>query len=128
IRLLLDLVALLNLGCLAAKLPQELFDRVKLFIPSTGPVWKNQEIMSRTDYSKLIVELSSQVDELYIAVISVNKHFWPALLKPGTHLTARPEYYSSGTESEMQRMLQFSYDSWVETPGSIDFIKTMSAK
>ena len=128
IRLLLDLVALLNAGCLAPKLPPELLDRVKLFIPSTGPVWKNHEILSRTDYSDLIVKLSSQVDELYVAVIKVNKHFWPALLKPGTHLTARPEYYSPGTESEMQRMLQFSYDSWVETPGSIDFIKTMSAK
>ncbi|KAI4273492.1 MAG: hypothetical protein LQ337_004593 [Flavoplaca oasis] len=128
IRLLLDLVALLNSGCLAAKLPQELFDRVKLFIPSTGPVWKNRAVMSRTDYSSLIVELSSQVDELYVAVIRVNKHFWPALLNPGAHLTATPEVYSPGTENEMQRMLQFSYDSWVETPGSIDFIRTMSAK
>ncbi|KAL9629709.1 MAG: hypothetical protein Q9204_005124, partial [Flavoplaca sp. TL-2023a] len=128
IRLLLDLVALLNLGCLAAKLPQELFDRVKFFIPSTGPVWKHRNIMSRIDYPGLIVELSGQVDELYVAVISVNKHFWPALLNPGAHLTIKQDIYSPGIENEMQRMLQFSYDSWAETPGSIDFIKTMSAK
>ncbi|KAL8884818.1 MAG: hypothetical protein Q9215_007214 [Flavoplaca cf. flavocitrina] len=84
--------------------------------------------MSRTDYSGLIVKLSSQVDKLYVAVMKLNKHFWPALLKPGAHLTATPDYYSPGTEEEIQRMLQFRYDSWVETPGSIDFIKTMSAK
>lgn len=34
IRLLLDLVALMNAGCLARRLPQELLDRIKTFIPA----------------------------------------------------------------------------------------------
>lgn len=126
IRLLLDLVALLNAGCLGPKLPRELLDRVKYFIPTTEPVRKNREIMSSTNYTDLIVKLSSQVDELYVAVAKLNKHFWPALLNPGAHLTARPSAYSPGSKEDMQLKLQYCYDSWIETPGSIDFIKTMS--
>ncbi|KAI4265679.1 MAG: hypothetical protein L6R38_009249, partial [Xanthoria sp. 2 TBL-2021] len=128
IRLLLDLVALSNSGCLAPKLPRELLDRVKLFIPSTIPVRKNREIMSRTDYSDMITELSGQVDELYVAIAKINKYFWPALLSPGAQLTARPEIQSRGTKDGMQLMLRYCYDSWIETPGSIGIIKTMSAK
>ncbi|KAL8901919.1 MAG: hypothetical protein Q9207_004960 [Kuettlingeria erythrocarpa] len=126
IRLLLDLVALLNAGCLRPKLPQELLDRVKYFIPSTEPVRKNREVMSMVKYTDLIVKLSSQVDELFSAVDKQNKYFWPALLNPGAHLTARISAYSTGSREDMQLKLQYCYDSWIETPGSIDFIRTMS--
>ncbi|KAL9051209.1 MAG: hypothetical protein Q9206_004794 [Seirophora lacunosa] len=126
IRLLLDLVALLNAGCLAPKLPAELLDRVKYFIPSTDPVRNNSKVMSSTDYTSLIVTLSSQVDQIYVTVAKINKYFWPALLNPGTHLTARPSMYSEGSKEDMQLKLQYCYDAWKETPGSIDFIKTMS--
>ncbi|KAI4100165.1 MAG: hypothetical protein LQ339_005571 [Xanthoria mediterranea] len=112
IRLLLDLVALMNAGCLARRLPQELLDRIKTFIPA---------VRTRPDQPL-------QVDELYVAVAKATKHFWPALLDPGAHLTARPEITSRGTQDEMQVKLQYCYDSWIETPGSIDFIKTMSAR
>lgn len=128
IRLLLDLVALMNAGCLAPRLPRELLDRVKSYIPETGPVRTNRGLISGTEYSNLIVTMSSQVDELYVAVAEANKHFWPALLDPGAHLTARPEIMPSCTKDEMQVNLQYCYDSWIETPRSIDFIKTMSAR
>ncbi|KAI4126533.1 MAG: hypothetical protein LQ338_003689 [Usnochroma carphineum] len=126
IRLILDLVALLNSGCLGRKLPRELLDRVKYFIPSTEPVWKNSKIMSSADNSDRILDLSRQVDMLYVAVAKANKHFWPALLNPGVHLRARPETYSPGSKEEMQLKLQYCFDSWNETPGAIDFIQTMS--
>ncbi|KAL8655723.1 MAG: hypothetical protein Q9210_000704 [Variospora velana] len=126
IRLLSDLVALLNVDYLTAKLPPELLDRVKYYIPSTGTVRNNSKVMTSTDYTSLIATLSSQVDEIYVAISKINEYFWPALLNPGAHLTARPNTYSSpGSEGDMQLQLQHCYDAWKETPGSIDFIRTM---
>ncbi|KAI4144418.1 MAG: hypothetical protein L6R39_004191 [Caloplaca ligustica] len=126
IKLLLDLVALLNSCSLGEKLPRELLDRVRHFIPSTEPVRKISRNMPIADHTDLIVKLSSQVDQLYVAVAKLNRYFWPALLNPGAHLKARPETYSPGNKEEMQLKLQYCFDSWNETPGSIDFIKTMS--
>lgn len=69
-----------------------------------------------------------QFKDLYAAVKSSNKHFWPALLNPGKHLTARPEAYSHGSLAQMQLVLQYSYDAWTETPGAVDVIRELFRK
>lgn len=79
--------------------------------------------MDHTKRLQLADTLSSQVDQLYQAVKKANRHFWPAMLNPNRHLQARPEAYSQGSVEEMQIMLQYSYDSWRETPGAIEVIE-----
>ena len=123
IKLLLDLKALQNSAFLAIKLPPELADRVRLFIPMSEIIWKDGNIMSNIHQRDRIEDLSHQIDTLFVAVTKANSHFWPALLKPGTHLKARPDTYSQGNVAEMQMKLQYYFDAWNETPGAIEFIK-----
>lgn len=123
-RLILDLKSLQNSAPAGEKVPRELFDIIRSQLVSTV-VAKNKDIMESTDHGPLIDTLRSQVRELYAGVKQLNKYFWPALIQPGSHLTARPPAYSRGTPEEMQLVLQYSYDSWVETPGAIDVIREL---
>lgn len=123
IKLLLDLRALRNSAFLGGKLPRELVDRTKHFIPSSEIISKYDEIMYSTDNTDRIRILSGQVDVLFDAVTEANAHFWAALANPVPHLKARPEAYSRGSKQEMQLKLQYWFDSWNETPEAIDIIK-----
>lgn len=126
-RLLLDIKALQNSTVLGEKVPQELLDSIRGQLVSSI-VAGNKDIMQNQDQTVLIKKLESQVEELFKAVNTSNKYFWPALLRPGSNLNARPQMYSKGTVEHMQLVLQYSYASWVETPGAIDMIKELSKK
>ena len=67
----------------------------------------------------MIEDLNVQILQLYETVHNTNKHFWPALLKPGSHLKARPLVHTHGGMEDMQINLRHSYDAWAETPGAI---------
>jgi hypothetical protein len=88
-------------------------------------VSRRQDIMEGKNLDPLIEDLRTRLSDMYTAVQNSNKHFWSALLRPGASLTARPEAYSRGSEAEMQLVLQYSYDSWAETPGAMDYIRTL---
>ncbi|KAL9602872.1 MAG: hypothetical protein Q9219_001567 [cf. Caloplaca sp. 3 TL-2023] len=123
IKILIDLRYLRNSAFLeGTKLPRELVDKIRYFIPSSSIVRKNNKILSTTNHDREIAKLSDQAGFLFDAVHRYNKYFWPALLDPMTHLQAQPESYGMGSKEEMQMMLQHIYDSWNETPGTIDFI------
>lgn len=77
---------------------------------------------------EVIKVLRSHVDMLYQAVDQANPHFWGALISPGSHLEARPEYTSSGSKEEMQLSLQRSHDAWKESPGAIEVINAILHK
>jgi len=127
IRLLLDVRALQNSTVVGAKVPKELLDKIRGQLVSTV-VAKRKDIMDSEDQGPLIKKLESQVQKLYTAVKESNKYFWPALLKPGANLTERPGIYSAGTREHMKLVLQYSYDSWIETPKAIDIIRELVAK
>ena len=128
VKLLLDLKTLQNAGAIGEKVPQEILDSIRGQLVS--PV-----IASNADLLKTITTgkslntyldtVNDQVETMYKAVDEDNKHFWPAVLSPGHHLTARPPYTSHGDVSEMQLALQYSYNAWVETPGAIDAIRRL---
>jgi MYND finger len=86
-----------------------------------GRQWEN--IDSTRKHARLVETLAEQADKLYEAVKLSNKYFWPALLNPGRHLSARSEMYIHGSVEEMQLVLQYCFDSWRENPGAIEFIK-----
>lgn len=124
IRLLQDLRSLQASTLLAGKasFPQEILDNIRESLVSSI-VASSKEIMESNDQGPAIKRLESQIEKLYKGVQKLNKHFWPALIRPGNNLSARPDLLSEGTPQEMQLVLQYSYDSWVETPGAIDLIR-----
>lgn len=128
IRLLMDVRALQNSSMIKNKVPQEILDSVRGQLVSGSAIAENRSIMNAEDQTSLIENLQVQVQDLYAAVKSLNEHFWPALLNPGKHLTARPEAYSHGSLAQMQLVLQYSYDAWTETPGAVDVIRELARK
>jgi hypothetical protein len=125
IKLLLDVKSLKNSSVLADRLPMEIVENIQRHVPQSAIISSNKTIMHQSNYDPLIAELSSQVELLYTTVDAVNEHFWLALVHPEDALNARPEYYSPGSESEMQLFLQYSFHAWLETPRALDFIKEM---
>jgi hypothetical protein len=123
IKLLLDLKDLQNSLVIGRRLPQEIVDYTKSFLPRTTIISQNKEIMIRVDHATQIKRLKSQVIEVHSAVKGYNPYFWKMLLAPGHHLVARPEAYSPRSLEEAQLAVQFSYDSWNEMPGTLEFVK-----
>ena len=72
-----------------------------------------------------IAKLHEQVKLLYDAIKKANSHFWPALIRPGDNLKARPTSYGIGDEGQMQLVLQYNYNAWAETPGAIGVIEEL---
>ncbi|KAL8991405.1 MAG: hypothetical protein Q9169_007875 [Polycauliona sp. 2 TL-2023] len=128
IRLLFDLMALANSAFLAQKLPQELVDWVKVFVPSTDIVRASRETLFRTDYSDLITKLTSQIYQLYLSVVSVDKDFWPGLLHPGANPSGRPDILPKDLDDAVWLKSHYCHDAWIETPGAIEFIQTISVR
>jgi hypothetical protein len=124
IRILRDLKALDDSDVVGEIVPQEILDNIRGQLVSTI-VAGNKDIMNSKDQKPLIEKLEQQVKELYESLHEANPYFWDALLEPGRHLTARPEAYSHGSREQMAINLQYSYNSWVETPGAIDMIREM---
>jgi hypothetical protein len=99
-------------------------------VPQVSPIIRNNsalfhDIITGKSLQSHIQTMEGQVKAMHAAVKQENRHFWPALLSPGHHLTARPLHYSSGSESEMQLALQYNYKAWEETPGAIEMIRKM---
>lgn len=105
----------------SGSLPTELFDHIQdsLLRSVLGEKWDDTY---SAQCSQLADTLSLQVDRLCEAVERANRHFWPALLKPGRNLEARPESYSQGSVEEMQLVLKYSIDSWRENPRALELI------
>jgi hypothetical protein len=123
IKLLLDLTALRDSTVVGERVPREILDGIQAYLPQSSIIAWNRDILQRRDHTAAINELTAQIDALYKTVKEANKHFWPSLLEPGGHLTARPDAYTHGSMEQMQLVLQYSYDSWVETPGATEVIK-----
>lgn len=107
----MDLRALQNSSVIGNKVPQEILDSVRGQLVSDSIIADNKSIINAKDYAPMIECMEVQVQDLYTAVKNSNKHFWPALLKPGKHLTKRPEAYSHNSVAQMQLILQYTYNA-----------------
>lgn len=126
IKLLFDLARLEeSAASLSTKrnVPREIVDQIQSSIPQSPAVAANREMMDGGARLAAIKNLKTQIDTLYNEINKTNKHFWPALMNPHRHLTARPEAFSAGSVEEMQLVLKNNYAAWIETPGAIDFVK-----
>jgi hypothetical protein len=125
IRLLIDLKAMQRVKREAGPVvPQEVLDVINAHTVSSV-VAANRDIFERQDLAPQIRELEAQIRKLYDTARKANKYMWPAMLRPGNHLTARPGYSSAGTIKEMQVKLPYMYNAWSETPGAIGVIEEL---
>ncbi|KXS99799.1 hypothetical protein AC578_8883 [Pseudocercospora eumusae] len=126
LRILFDIKELEQPSPVGEKLPQEILDLVREHMAS-DIISKNEALMSDisngVSLKPHIQKLEGQLDVLFRAVKQNNKHFWPAMVNPGSALTATPATYSMGSKEEMQLMLQYLYEAWEETPGAIKWVK-----
>lgn len=132
IKLIIDLGALqkatvLEGTTLGRSLPREILDAIRLYLPRSPIVYSNRRIWERRDHSAIIRQLHRQIDMLYTAVGNISNRFWPVMLD---HYAAYDERFrvldrSGGTEC--RGGLRNSYDSWVETPGALAFLKAKFA-
>ena len=125
IRLLLDVRTLQNSAIVSHRVPQEVLDNIRTQLVSSV-VAEHKDILESNDQSAVIKKLESQVTKLYRAIQRESPYFWSALLQPGAHLNARPAAYSPGSIEHMQLVLQYNYDSWLETPGAVELIRDIT--
>ncbi|KAA8619885.1 Zinc finger domain-containing protein MYND-type [Pyrenophora tritici-repentis] len=106
--------------------------RILLTLNGTSPTYMspivtgNLVIMSAQNQKANIEKLDRQIKKLYDSVKRINKHFWPALLKPYYHFTVTPYEYGMGDEGEMQSKLRECYNAWIKTPGAIELIRKLT--
>ena len=128
IRILIDLRALRNLSIIREKAPPDIICELRDQLVNGSIVAMNKSVVNSSNHTPIIKELETQILNLYEAVKGVNHYFWPAFFDPGENLTARPAAYSRGSWEEMQVVLQYNLDSWVETPGAIEVIRDLVEK
>ena len=113
---------------LADKVPRDNLLAIQDKILSGTVLAHRKELLDGESQAVVLESLRDQIMSLFNAVQKQNRHFLPALLKPGKHLTARPNYTSSGTIEEMQLVLSYNYDAWTETPGALDVVRRLNGK
>lgn len=119
IKLLLSLTALKNLpiALSAFKVPVEIVDNIKIHLPDSIIVTNDSDIMSQTDHTAQVEELTSQVEMLYDTVRKEDHRTWPTLLKSEMHSTTRSDY-GCGSLAEIQL-------TWNESPAALQVIKNL---
>jgi hypothetical protein len=66
--------------------------------------------------------LKAQIRTLYDAVNSMNPFVWPEFIDPDESLNSAPSMYSPGSKEEMQAVTMWTWQSWNETFGALEFI------
>lgn len=134
IRLLQNIQNLCNSMFLYERLPKEIADKIRKMLVTTA-VASNKEIMCCVDQESLVKTLELQLEQLYAAVKSSNKYFWPGLLKPEVHLAAEISHkhiYIDKTSHECEERatlaVKICHDCFVETPGAIHEIEELMGK
>ena len=94
-------------------------------VPRSPIVSQNTALLQREDHTAEIHKLEGQVNQLFTLIHEGNPHFWKVLVHPGDLLdkNARPGMFMRGSVQEVQIVLAFSYDAWLETPGVLANIK-----
>ncbi|KAL8671160.1 MAG: hypothetical protein Q9168_004337 [Polycauliona sp. 1 TL-2023] len=124
IKILFNLRILQEIQILHPKLPQELVNMVGYHLPLIDVVRKNRTVMGQGDYTGLIEDITNQINMCFEAVEEENTHLWPSLvnseLRPGGSV-----YRPSADKRTVDFVLDRCYESWAETPGAIDLIRSL---
>lgn len=130
IKLLKEAQTLRNSYCLyddECILPSEIVDRIRQ--EAVGKIIaQRKDILMNKDQSSLIETLEEQIHQLFQFVKVNNKYVWPGLLDPADYLEQLPISYSYGSDEHAAATIQYVYNAFVETTGSIEMIREMVKK
>ncbi|KAK7418593.1 hypothetical protein QQZ08_011177 [Neonectria magnoliae] len=78
------------------------------------------------EVAALVKSIKAQLKQLYKAIEKYNPHFWKWTLDdPATAVSTRLQAYSPQLRQEAFLIIEYSYSSWVETPGTLDVIRAL---
>ena len=127
VRLLLDLRALQALPALTSgKLPQEIQDQVceQLLAPHLDA---RKAFIETSDLSLLIEDITEQLGHIIRKVNQINHFLWSCFPSSESIPSLYP-LQSDEDAAEAQKVLQYSYDAWIETPGAIEVMEQLLHK
>lgn len=107
----------------ARRLPREVLDQIRSFLPQSTAVTGNRHVMELRDYTGLVSDLTHQIDCLYSVVKRMSDRFWPVMLDHYDHFEGRFRVHDRIGAAECPGGLRNSYDSWIETPGALDYLR-----
>ncbi|KAK7712396.1 hypothetical protein SLS64_003640 [Diaporthe eres] len=129
LRILLDLQHMLNASrAFEGVVPREIIDKIRGKSLVSGIVVLRKDIIhaSTERTAELVLLVKRQVMALFRTVSTHNRAFWPALVDPDSRPERGPDTYSSGSaEEEAAFAIMHNREAWIETPGSIEVIKTL---
>lgn len=86
---------------------------------------KRPDIVALDNYQELIVQLRSQILQLYKKAKEQNPHFWPGIQNPNLYAYDVPSIYSPGTREEAVLVFRQSWYSWSETEPAIQYVRDL---
>jgi hypothetical protein len=119
-KLFRDLKMLHDSAAIGDRVPIEVFQQIQGNLPSSPLIANNQKIITDPVYAyQLGRKMFSQLEKLIHHIHRANPHYFNYLLDPTEVLAHRPGFMSRGSYEEACLVMQMSYDTWAETPGSI---------
>ncbi|KAM0541188.1 hypothetical protein ACHAPJ_013352 [Fusarium lateritium] len=129
VRILLDLQAAQNTTrALNGTIPREIIEIIRNQLVGSIVESRPEVLMGGTEeLSSLIQKIKDQIIALYKSINTYNPHFWRLMLSdPYSAAKQKPGMYSHETKEEACLVIGYCLASWVETPGALDEIRTLS--
>ena len=82
--------------------------------------------MNTTDLNARTNDLKAQIQKLYNCAKGYCPSFWVALPDPGKRPVAKRPYWDGYIDEEMRQIASYAYESWMETPGALDIVRTLA--
>lgn len=109
------------LSILCFILPPEIVDRIRK--EAVSKIRTKKDIVINKDQNSLIETLKEQIHRLFQFVNVNNKYVWPGLLIQQITFNIRShtviQLYSYGSDEHSAETIQYVYDAFVKTTGSI---------
>lgn len=128
VRILLDLQHILNVTrAFEGAMPREIIDEIRgSALVSSVVAWRKDIIHASTDRTaELLLLVNRQVMVLFRTVSIYNRAFWPALVEPDSGRERGHDALSLRREEEAAITVKHNREAWIETPGSVEVIKSL---
>ncbi|KAG6361165.1 hypothetical protein INS49_009389 [Diaporthe citri] len=128
VRVVLDLQHMLNATrALEGVMPREIIDEIRgsSLVSSVVALRKDIIRASTERTAELLRLVKHQVTVLFRTIAIYNRAFWPALVDSDSRPERRADAYPPGSAEEAAVAVMHNREAWMETPGSIEVIKSL---
>lgn len=90
--------------------------------PMSSVLYKRRDIVERSSWSDLFLDLQSQAEKMFDLVQKRNKHYWQALKTPDRWAAAIPTMYTAGSEEEINLVFRQTWYMWAECQPVLEIV------